>query len=352
MAARQDQAHAPLCDALASHGLDGTLVHGLAPRHVWRRGAWLPWDDPPHTLNNSDCCLDAILVKPITAPRAAEPYPPLPLNLGEPALRLAALVSKHGVRELQLTHCKARLRPLRGVQGDKQVSGTLRQALQRVDPVRHAHGFVAGARLVEVRKVEAVPRRPHLAVLGHQSRVAVQVHVVQGVRHPLKHLALRLAGGDPQDLERDVGVGREHHIVKLFRLAGGSLESHALRCSLHRSNCRLAASVAQPVNHRLDVRPAPSLDNPPLGTNQDVEEVVVDPEAHKHLDGKLEALLVADAPYSSTHGQQIVVGEGLAVLVLGEIALKVHILVGVVVEHLGRLLAEPKHFTDHVEKRW
>lgn len=40
----------------------------------------------------------------------------------------------------------------------------------------------------------------------------------------------------------------------------------------------------------LDIRPTAALDDPPDGPLEDVEEVVVDPEPHQHLDRELEYL--------------------------------------------------------------
>ena len=111
----------------------------------------------------------------------------------------------------------------------------------------------------------------------------MEVHVVARVGDPLEDLTLFLGRVRAKDLESDVRVRRKHDIVKCLHFASGRRHLDTGPGAHNACNSRTFPGILELVGDSLDVAAASILHDAPLGADQDVEEVVVDPEPNENL---------------------------------------------------------------------
>ena len=101
---RQNQPHRPLFHCPASHFVHGGVDKPCGQRHVRAGGPWRPGDVGSQTLHDRDCRLDAVLVKPISAPSAAQPQVVVAVDAGQGLLRGAAVERKDRMVQREVPH--------------------------------------------------------------------------------------------------------------------------------------------------------------------------------------------------------------------------------------------------------
>ena len=164
----------------------------------------------------------------------------------------------------------------------------------------------------------------------------------------------------PQNPQRHVRMRRQHHLIKRLHL---TLPPLLIRHHQHpvppphphhpRPQPHPRPPRPQPPHHRLHIPPTPPLDHPPTRPPHHVQQMVIHPEPHQHLHRKLQNLPIRHTPHSRTHRQQVIPLEPLGIPTLLQIRLQPHGPVPPVpiLQNLGRLATEPKHFVQHGKER-